>query len=85
MTDVNQWVFKEWQLASGNFYPRSTRIGKNIAAYNIDDAVDCIQNQRAKMMCLNDTEMNNDTFLNCVNKINNAFESILPDKSSYEK
>lgn len=84
MTDVNQWVFKEWQIASGNFSPRSTKIGKNIPAYRIDDACRCIRKQEAKMMCLNDTEMSYEKFLACVKKINAAFDSILPEKSSFE-
>ena len=84
MTDVNQWLFKEWQLASGNFYPRSTRVGKNIAAYNISDAVDCIQRQSAKMMCLNDTKMTYNEFEYCVKEIKFAFDKVLPIKSSYE-
>ena len=84
MTDVNQWVFKEWQIASGNFTPRSTKIGRNIPAYNINTAVDCIDNQRAKMMCLNDTEMSHNKFNVCVNKINRAFEHIFPQKSTFE-
>lgn len=85
MTDVNQWLIKEWQMASGNFYPRSTKIGKNIAAYNIDSACKCISGQQAKMMCLNDTEMSNDEFKECVSKVNKAFETILPEKSSFER
>lgn len=85
MTDVNQWVFKEWQIASGNFYPRSIKIGKNIAAYDIDRARKCIIGQQAKMMCLNDTEMEYKEFLKCVNIINSAFASILPEKSSFER
>ena len=85
MTDVNQWLFKEWQIASGNFYPRSLKIGRNIAAYNINDACKCIHDQEAKMMCLNDTEMDQKEFLECVNKVNKAFDHILPEKSSFEK
>lgn len=84
MTDVNQWLFKEWQIASGNFYPRSTKVGRNIPAYNIDAAVDCIINQKAKMMCLNDTDMSQGEFVNCVKLINKAFDSILVEKSSFE-
>lgn len=85
MTDVNQWVFKEWQIASGNFSPRSTKVGRNIAAYHIDAACKCIREQQAKMMCLNDTEMSQEAFLDCVRKVNAAFDSILPEKSSFER
>lgn len=84
MTDVNQWVFKEWQIASGNFTPRSTKVGRNIPAYSINTAVDCIKNQRAKMMCLNDTEMSYEQFNTCVKKVNRSFNYILPKKSSFE-
>ena len=84
MTDVNQWVFKEWQIASGNFYPRTTKIGKNIPAYNINEAVDCIKKQRTKMMCLNDTEMSYDEFNKCTKVIKEAFCKILPKKSDFE-
>ncbi|MBO4915019.1 MAG: Stealth CR1 domain-containing protein [Oscillospiraceae bacterium] len=84
MTDVNQWLFKEWQIASGNFYPRSTKIGKNIAAYHIDAACRCIHEQQAKMLCLNDTQMGYDEFMECVRKVNAAFDHILPEKSLFE-
>lgn len=84
MTDVNQWLIKEWQIASGNFFPRSTKVGRNIPAYNIDVAVDCIKNQKAKMICLNDTEMSNNEFVECKDKIIKAFNCILPEKSSFE-
>lgn len=84
ISDVNQWVFKEWQLASGNFYPRKLNIGKSIAAYNIDDACECIRKQKAHMMCLNDTEMSQEEFENAKLKIIQSFETILPEKSSFE-
>lgn len=84
MTDVNQWVFKEWQVASGNFSPRSTSIGKNYWADNIGAVVDCIRNQKAKMLCISDMEMSADKYQKCVYRVKNAFESILPEKSTYE-
>lgn len=84
MTDVNQWLFKEWQIAGGKFYPRSTKIGKNIPAYNIGGAVDCIRHQKSKMLCLNDTEMTHAKFKECVRLIKESFDEILPEKSSFE-
>ena len=84
ISDVNQWVFKEWQLASGNFYPRKLKIGKSIPAYHIEVACKCITNQEVKMMCLNDTEMNNQEFMNCVKKVNKSFDDILSEKSTFE-
>ncbi|WP_162011064.1 Stealth CR1 domain-containing protein [Streptococcus sp. S784/96/1] len=85
MTDVNQWVFKEWQLASGKFYPRKLNIGKSIPAYHIEEAAEYISKQKGKMMCLNDTEMSQEEFERCVLLIKNSFEQIVPKKSSFEK
>ena len=84
LSDVNQWVFKEWQIAKGNFFPRSTHIGQNIPAYHIENACQCIKKQKAKMMCLNDTEMDDASFRECARKVNTAFRSILPNKSEFE-
>ena len=84
ISDVNQWVFKEWQLASGNFYPRKISIGKNIPAYHIDEACRCISRQEAKMLCLNDTEMSPERFESAKNQVIESFLSILPQKSSFE-
>ena len=82
--DVNQWVFKEWQVASGNFYPRSVRIGKSLMADRVEEAADCIRRQKMGMLCLNDTEMSDERFFYCRDLIRDAFESILPEPSSFE-
>lgn len=85
ISDVNQWVFKEWQLASNNFYPRSLKIGTSIAAYDLDKVCYCIENQRHKMLCFNDTELTQSEFENARLRVNKAFDKILSDKSSFEK
>lgn len=84
MTDVNQWVFKEWQLAKGIFYPRKLSVGKSIPAYHISQAVKCISEQECYMLCLNDTKMDSEAFISSVSLINDAFNRILPDKSQFE-
>lgn len=84
MTDVNQWVFKEWQLASGNFYPRSLKVGKSIPAYYIEQAIFCIRHQKVPLMCLNDTEMSEAEFFESSKQIKESFEEILPIPSFYE-
>lgn len=84
MTDVNQWLFKEWQLAKGNFAPRRLKVGKSIPAYNISAACKCISKQETKMLCLNDTEMDVKEFSKCVKFVNRSFDKILPDKSEFE-
>lgn len=84
MTDVNQWVLKEWQIACGNFYPRSLKAGKSIPAYRIDAAVSCIKNQESPLFCLNDTEMTEEEFQRCAKLIQESFSTILPSVSHFE-
>ena len=85
MTDVNQWLFKEWQLAKGDFTPRKLQVGKSVPAYNIGAAYKCISRQEATMLCLNDTEMDYGQFKKCVKLVNRAFHRILPEKSGFER
>jgi len=83
--DVNQWIMRYWQLASGNFIPRNISFGKS---YMLEDnneiALSAIKKQKFKMICLNDTvKIKNSK--NVKNSIIDAFQEILPNKSLYEK
>ncbi|MFR1707987.1 MAG: stealth family protein [Clostridium sp.] len=85
-SDVNQWVIKEWQLVSGNFFPRSTSIGKLFAIKDIEDAKvlkKYIIKQKKKMICVNDHVVDN-SFNEIKNYVNDSFKVILPDKCGYE-
>ena len=86
--DVNQWVFKDWQIASGHFVP-SSRISTFIdLKYNekIEEAASVIRNQKAKILCINDAEnIDEKTFSKMKETLSNAFEALLPDKSKFEK
>ena len=83
--DVNQYLIRDWQLASGKFYPRSTNFGKY---YEIsDDNLEIIQDIKSgkhKMICINDSEKI-ENFKKQKEIINTAFESRLSEKSSFEK
>ena len=90
-TDVNQWVFKEWQIASGNFKVRSSKFGK---AFYIDrDGINnleskilkYIKKQQGKMIAINDGEMSEEEFDRIVLELKEAFQTILPEQSSFEK
>lgn len=90
-TDVNQWLFKEWQIASGKFIPRSIRFGKS---YYIDrdglkktepQIIKYITKQKGKMISINDGYMEQEEFEELIIKLKNAFDSILKEKSSFEK
>ena len=81
--DCNQWLMRYWQLASGEFIPRSPQIGKMFSVANIDDIIKCIEKQQKKLICVNDSEQVED-YESCREIINRAFHNILPDKSSFE-
>lgn len=83
-TDVNQWLMQYWQFVTGNFHPRSPYIGKAYeGAYQIDEAVNAVNTQKYKMFCFNDSVDIQD-FDTAKKKLQGAFNSILPEKSSYE-
>ncbi len=83
--DVNQWIIRDWQLASNNFIPRETNFGRNFnLELEFEEAISAIINQKYKMICLNDS----DDIKNYEDKkieIIKSLEKILPDKSKFEK
>ena len=86
ITDVNQYVFRYWQLVSGNFHP--VNIVNDSARHAIsDDQIDklteTIRNQKRDILVTYDTDKITD-FVALEKKINSAFDSILPEKSSFE-
>lgn len=83
--DLNQYVFRQWQIASGNFHPQLAP-GKVIEATdsNLEKITNEIIKQKHKMLCINDNQDILD-FENIKSAINKAFDKILPEKSSFEK
>ena len=89
-TDVSHWLFREWQLASGNFENRKLNFGKS---FFIDrdviqikkDIINYIVKQKGKMIAINDGPMSDDEFDKLLIDLKLAFETILPEKSSFEK
>ena len=82
--DVNQYFFRFWQLASGNFCP-STLHGKNFKASNDNNKkiINYIRKKKGRMICINDDDSIID-FERVKNEINEEFEKLYPDKSSFE-
>ena len=84
--DVCFWLIRYWQLASGNFTPYNIfEDGKlyNITEEKIGDIDNCIRHQKKKIICLNDVESTL-KFKEYKQIILEAFETILPNKSSFE-
>ena len=84
-TNVNQWLYKYWQLASGNFYPRTNKIGRcyHIKDENVYTLLDSIKNRKDAMICINDTAKTV-KFEEKVQLVKDAFQTVLPEKSSFE-
>lgn len=85
--DVNQWLIKDWQIASGKFIPQR-KISKFIDLKNkenFEKCLDIIVKQKIKVLCINDAEnIDEEDFEVKQKAINEAFEKILPNKSQFE-
>lgn len=87
ITDVHQYLMRYWQLIKGEFEPTFYR--KNGWSFFFpekenDKITSFIRNQERPLICINDSEEIMD-FERTQNRIAAAFESILPEKSSFEK
>ncbi|MBE6903053.1 MAG: capsule biosynthesis protein CapK [Ruminococcaceae bacterium] len=83
--DITPWCLRDWQLFSGEFYPKKP-IGKLFHTSSIshsDEAINYLKKQKGKIICLNDSEDETDFELH-KKMIVEAFEKILPEKSSFE-
>ena len=82
-TDVNQYIFSWWDIASWNFMPKksSTWCHFSIGTDN-NELIKSIINKRYKMICMHDSE--NLDFEKAKKEIIDAFEKILPEKSNFE-
>ena len=80
--DYSHWLFNYWQFAEGEFKQRSVRFGINTNVSN-KEIPKMIKNQKARCINIGDSEIITD-FESTRNKILNAFDEILPEKSAYE-
>lgn len=85
-TDLSQWLMHYEQLAAGEFAPHTCRDVSmmQISEESIEAISGAMRGQRYSMMCLNDNGAIRD-FDSLKDKLNAAFETILPEKSSYER
>lgn len=82
--DVNQYVFRYWQLASGAFSPcLQDGYFCCIRDDNCEKICSIIREQKYQMICINDSIPTID-FETCKEAIHHAFESILSERSSFE-
>jgi len=81
-------LMENWQIVSGDFYPRSMKFGKTFAMSD-DDAenkkiYDILRSKKHKVICINDMVME-DGFPRIRDELRAVFEEIFPQKSSFEK
>ena len=88
--EVNHWLMKEWQIASGNIENQPLNFGKaffireETTDETVNKIVEYIVNRKMKEICINDGQLTGKKFDSCVKKIQEAFEYNLPDKSMFE-
>lgn len=84
-SDVNQWLALWWQVASGKFTPAEVdNVAYIVVRVLIDEIFDTIVNQKHDLFCLQDPDWEVDFNLLSA-RLRDAFEAILPDKSTFEK
>lgn len=90
--DVSQFVFRYWDLASGNFEPISVQslgkyfgLGEDRGQKECKNACEAIKKQKYKMVCLNDCYEQYENFEWAKKMINEELEHLLSKKSSFEK
>lgn len=84
-TDYTPELFRTWQICRGNFMPYNTYQDTKMFPLMVKpkQAVEAIKNQTYALICLNDN-VHIRNYDQVMSNINEAFESILPDKSTFE-
>lgn len=83
--DVNQWLIRYRQLAEGNFIPRKP-IRKAVFQLEAEEEPwrEVIRGQQKPMICLNDGPLPDEAFRRKKEELQEAFRTILPEKSTFE-
>lgn len=84
-SDYTPELFRTWQICQGNFEPYNTYADTKMFPLLIKSkqAFSAIIEQKYSLICLNDN-IHIRNYNQVMENIKNAFESILPDKSSFE-
>ena len=82
--DVNQWLIRDWQIAEGNFIPRSYKFGKAYFELN-SKIINEIMKSKYKVVCINDpNDLTDEEFQALKKELCEAFEKKFPEKSKFE-
>lgn len=86
MTDVNQYIFRYWQLCSGRFHPYNVikdSVYFDISARFIGNIEQEIMSPTNRMICLNDSSIIKN-FEELKFRLQSAFNHLLPERSEFE-
>ena len=86
ITDYTPELFRTWQICKGNFEPYNTYCDTKMfpLVLRSSNAIKAIREQSFSLVCLNDN-IHIKNYAQTMQKLQDAFEGILPDKSSFEK
>ena len=84
-TQVNQWLFKYWQLAGGQFVPQSIKKGHcyHLRNQGVEKLCAAIHTEKYALICINDTDQTTE-FEKKREEIRQAFAQLLPNRCEYE-
>lgn len=84
-TDLSQCIVRYWQLCTGDFIPRKT-LGEPylVTIDNYKKVAKDITGQPHQMVCLTE-DCTPEEFVKIRDEINRSLESVLPEKSSFER
>ncbi len=86
--NCSQWLMRDWRLVKGEFEPINVASGSRSCMLGIDNIKSIlrdIKQQRKQMICINDNHLSLAQIESIQTALIQAFETILPEKSSFEK
>ena len=85
-SDYTHDLFRTWQICQGNFEPYNTYSDTKMFPLMVrpKQAVKAVRNQEYSLVCLNDN-VHIRNYDKLMEELRDAFDSILPDKSAFEK
>jgi len=84
---VNQWLACAWNMVSGRFYPANEKrrgVFSQLRKDHLPRICDTIRQQSFPMLCWDDKEYTSE-LEQCFVEVSQAFEKLLPEKSSFEQ
>lgn len=89
MTDVSNWLIKDWQCAKGDFYPRPISFGRSFSfganfASTLEEAEAYLRGRKGKVVCLNDGDLTPEQYETARTRILTCLDELFPEKCEFE-